>query len=191
MQILPWISFFHGFFWLSLCYLSPIVEIYPKTYTKMSDERAREGRWKRVWRLEEVKEICGNRIWIASCTSCKYAHLQSKLNNNVQDISRASFLWSNITLFLNPLLRGHVHVHSICTQHAHTLGWKHVQILDPMQTCHKYHPSSFHNELATSFPTIALLMGHSLQEGCLRETETSCSYSPKWKKSLCQEETKL
>lgn len=65
-----------------------------------------------------------------------------------------------------------------CAHKQRARGWTHAQILDPMQTCHKYHPSSFHNEVATLLP-IALLMGDSLQAECLKETEYNCSYSRK------------
>lgn len=139
--------------------------------------RTRVGRWERVWRLEGVTELCDNEFELQAALDVNKAIC----NSNWTSKTRANFLWSDKSNIAhlslrwdNTVLCWHVHVHNMCTQ-QHARGWTHAQILDPVQTCHKYHSSSFHNEVATLVP-IALLMGHSLQGRCLSETESSCSF---------------
>lgn len=75
-----------------------------------------------------------------------------------------------------------------CAHKQHARGRTHAQILDPMQTCHKYQASSLHKEVATLLP-IALQMGDFYKQR-LNKSEHSCGNGRKWNKSLCQEKTR-
>lgn len=140
----------------------------------------------------------GNWIWIASSTSCKWGDLQSKLCNDhprhrMSQPSVTKQIKHCISFFFffifavgqpTPLW---IFMFT-CAHKQHARGRTHAQILDPMQTCHKYQASSLHKEVATLL-LIVLQMGDFYKQR-LNKSEHSCGNGRKWNKSLCQEETR-